>query len=415
MLGRHLAEEFFRQQLLYSIAGFCIGVIVGFFMRCYKSGRGRRKDRRVRAGKNEGRRQGDAYDPAAPIPDVIPQILFNEQGEPIIAREQVRKESPVPRSIAIIIIIMAAMSVAYNAVQQVQRNNDNERANRALQRQVTANKELLDKQVHQQAVINGNEQRLEDLVLSISTAKTPGQVTEAIQRFLKSSARAHAAEQKYQQQQGGQPGDQPSSDTRGSASPSPRSSASPRSSHSASPTPSPSHSPKPSPSPTKVVLCVPTPRAPVCATVPPLPPLASTLLVANRTTASTGRSNMLDVHVAMLLIAAFISPVVGLLTRWHAPSWFKSVLNLGLTTLGVVIPTVVWTDGVSWKVYVINIAQAWAVSIAAHYGFYRPTSTAKKGWFQTPSTASGNTGLTAPVLPHQKRHAAHAPRTHVAA
>lgn len=117
-------------------------------------------------------------------------------------------------------------------------------------------------------------------------------------------------------------------------------------------------------------------------------------------------AGLLDAQTAALIIAACISPLVGLITKWHAPSWLKSALNLGLTTLGAVIATANFTDGASWKAYVVLIAQAWAVSLAMHFGFYRPTSASKAGWFQTPGTKTGDAGVKAPPLPHQRRAAA---------
>ena len=203
-----------------------------------------------------------AYDPKAPLPEIIPKVTFDsDTGEPIIAKEEVHHPSPVPRSIAIVLLILAGLSVAYNAVQQYQRNGEADRT----KAQVQANKELLAKYAHQQGVIDQNEQRLEDLVLAISTAKTPGQVSAAIQRFLKQSAQAHQQEQKYQQEHPGyrpssysQPAPRQSSSSQGS--PSPR----PTSSRSSSPSPSRSPSPKQSSPPASV--CV---KNVGCVTVPP--------------------------------------------------------------------------------------------------------------------------------------------------
>lgn len=201
------------------------------------------------------------YDPEAPIPDVIPRVNFSE-GEPIIATEEVHHPSPIPRSVTIIVLLLAAASLVYIAVSKSNEAHDAKAAQDRLAAQVAANKALVLQLQHQQGIIDANEKRLEDLILAVSTAKTPGEVTAAIQRFLKSSARAHEREQQYQARHGGQaqPSSAPCCDTGGSPSPSPRPSAS--RSPSNSPSPRPSHSPHPSPSPSQV--CVATPAGRVC-------------------------------------------------------------------------------------------------------------------------------------------------------
>lgn len=103
---------------------------------------------------------------------------------------------------------------------------------------------------------------------------------------------------------------------------------------------------------------------------------------------------MFDFHtIIAIIIATGISPLVGLITKWHAPSWLKSALSLGLTTLGAVVPTVVWAVDAPWTDYVGTLAMAWVVNIASHYGFYRPTSASGTGWFQAPNTAAGEAGI----------------------
>lgn len=257
--------------MLYSVAGLVVGFVVGKWFHCYRKGLvGTVLQRRKKA---EVRPRGDAdYDPNQPIPTVIPAVRFDPStGEPLIAKEQVSRDSPIPRSVTILVILLAAISLVYIAVSKSNEAHDAKVAQDRLAAQVEANRALTLTLQHQQGIITANEKRLEDLVLAISTAKTPGEVTAAIQRFLKSSARAHAQEQKYQQEHGGNasgsaycPG---CGDTGGSTSPnpSPQPSRSPSSGHSPSPSPSPSptRSPRPSPSPTGLV-CVTTPAGRIC-------------------------------------------------------------------------------------------------------------------------------------------------------
>lgn len=233
---------------VYSLAGLVIGFVVGKYYCIY----GWKVPPLSRPKKNANA----DYDPSAPIPKFIPELRTNEFGEPVVVKEEVHHASPVPRSIAIVLLVLAALSVAYNAVQQVERTNDAKRNDRAQSRQIAANKATVDKLSHQQAIIDANEQRLEDLVLAISTAKAPSQVTDAIQRFLKDSAQAKQQEQQYQQRQpvGGSTASPSAYRQQSQPSPSPQSrSPSPRPSHSESPQPS--HSPSASPTASHIV-CV---------------------------------------------------------------------------------------------------------------------------------------------------------------
>lgn len=260
--------------VIYSIAGLCIGFIIGRWFHLEFYGEVKRLFRRRKSASAPG------YDPHAPLPEAIPLLTFDrESGEPFIAREEVHHPSPIPRSITIMVVILACLTVAYLFWQKQQDLDTVQRANDRLTTQVKDNAALLQELKHQQGLINGNEQRLEDLVLAISTAKTPGEVTAAIQRFLKSSAQAQADEEKYQREHGGQGSSttQPSGDTRGSpsprSSPTARPSNGPQPSSSPSPGPSPSTTPKPSPSSSSppVQVCVATPLGQVCE--PPAWPL----------------------------------------------------------------------------------------------------------------------------------------------
>jgi Flp pilus assembly protein TadG len=247
--------------LLYSLAGLMIGFVVGRWFQYGFQGEVVHKVARNWFHSHKGgnvRPMGEAhYDPLAPIPTVIPAIKFDPStGEPLIATEEVHHPSPVPRGLAIVMILLAIVSVGYLFLQKQHDADALRTANDRLSAQVKANTALTLQLQHQQGVIDANEKRLEDLVLAISTAKTPGEVTEAIQRFLKSSARAHAQEQQYQQNGGtanGQPSSSHPEDTRGSPSPHPSSSSSPH------PSPSPSQS-----TPPPVQVCITTPKGQVC-------------------------------------------------------------------------------------------------------------------------------------------------------
>lgn len=188
-----------------------------------------------------------------------------------------------------LIVLLLIGSVTYLIVTKEQAAHRAQTATNALAGEVHHNAALVRTLRHQQGIIDANEKRLEDLVLAISTAKTPGEAKTAIQKFLKSSASAHHREQQYQRRNGGggqsSSSSQPPSDTQGSSSPQPQ--PEPSSSHSPKPrpsqTPRPSHSPSASPSPSPPVqVCIASPVGKICEPPGVRCPVCSVLYILER-------------------------------------------------------------------------------------------------------------------------------------
>lgn len=73
-----------------------------------------------------------------------------------------------------------------------------------------------------------------------------------------------------------------------------------------------------------------------------------------------------------VLVGAFIPIFVGVLTKSHEPEWVKAVLNaLCSAVTGVAATLVINHD--NWKLFAVNVGITWVVSIATHYGLYKPT------------------------------------------
>ena len=79
-----------------------------------------------------------------------------------------------------------------------------------------------------------------------------------------------------------------------------------------------------------------------------------------------------DLTLFTLLTGVIVPFLVGVLTKLNAPSSVKAVLNLGLTALGSVLATISEVD-FNWKIFLVNWAIAWVVSVGTYYGFYKPT------------------------------------------
>lgn len=211
-------------------------------------------------------RNRDEYDPDAELPEYVPMIRYDENGEPFVLREHTVEESPIPRSLTIILIILMVLSFAYIGVQQHERNQDLQNYNDNLTAQTKQNTELIKRLQKQADTINANEERLERLVLAISAAKTPEQVKQAIEDFIKSTETANqpssgASGSSFQQSQ---------SSTNRSTRTTPQPSKTPyQEKPSPEPTSSPTASLTSSPSPTPTATLLPGPLGSVaCITLP---------------------------------------------------------------------------------------------------------------------------------------------------
>lgn len=82
---------------------------------------------------------------------------------------------------------------------------------------------------------------------------------------------------------------------------------------------------------------------------------------------------MTTAQTIALLLGVLVSPVTGLLTKAHASPALKAFVNFALSSLAGVVVTVTFVNGTRWQDYVRDIGYAWVVSIATHYGFWKPT------------------------------------------
>jgi hypothetical protein len=88
-----------------------------------------------------------------------------------------------------------------------------------------------------------------------------------------------------------------------------------------------------------------------------------------------------------LLGGVLIPLLVGVLTKSAAPSGVKAILNAALSGLAAAVAQVV-PEHFVWQPFLIAWATTWVVSIATHYGLYKPT-----GVSQAVQTSTGTFGL----------------------
>lgn len=195
------------------------------------------------------RKKGEAAD----IPVVIPEIVFNEFGEPLIARELVLKPSPVPFWLALLLAILGALTLANGFWVQHQRTTEAAKQNRI-------NHSLILQLEQRQQEAEQDRDRLRTLVIDVLNAKTRQQSVAALKKFLAEEKRAE------KERQGGVAPTQTPSPSQTPKAIGSGGGASPKAS--GGPTPSPtSTKPSPSPSPSPLI-CQDTPQGRICVSNP---------------------------------------------------------------------------------------------------------------------------------------------------
>lgn len=184
----------------------------------------------------------EASKKAAPIPNAIPEVQFDKDGEPFIVREVLVHPSPIPRAVAAIVISLAVASAGYTVWGQAQRDKDRKA-------QDVKNELLFTKLEQQQKQSDEEREALRQLFLGVLSAKTPQEVAALLRKFTE------------QERRNQQRNPQPSPGASPTPSPSPRTTQH-RPAPQPSPSPSPSHTPSPRPTPS------PTPSSSVCVYKP---------------------------------------------------------------------------------------------------------------------------------------------------
>lgn len=89
------------------------------------------------------------------------------------------------------------------------------------------------------------------------------------------------------------------------------------------------------------------------------------------------------IEVTQLLFPLLAGPVanilVGLVTKTHTPSWFKAVLNLGISAAaGSLIAYNTGAGATPWQVIALGGVETWLSSITTYYGFTKRTGISAK-------------------------------------
>lgn len=81
--------------------------------------------------------------------------------------------------------------------------------------------------------------------------------------------------------------------------------------------------------------------------------------------------------IITMLTGVFIPILVGVVTRLHASSGLKAVVNALLSAISGALTALLDTANINWRHVVVNILLTWIVSVATYYGLWKPTTTAQ--------------------------------------
>lgn len=205
------------------------------------------------------------------LPAVIPQVVFDKHGEPIIAREIVVEPSPVPKVLTIFILIMVVSSVVYGFIQE--RQDEAETAERRAE-----NTELL----------NRLQDQSDRIQAQVDIGRMERDRLRALMVALASRASADPEVQRLLTEFATESDTPPRSSQPGAITPRPGQTAAPEGPPERQTTPAPEPSRRPSPAPRPSPTSAPASPRPTASASPtpvsalPLLPCLTTITIAGR-------------------------------------------------------------------------------------------------------------------------------------
>lgn len=77
--------------------------------------------------------------------------------------------------------------------------------------------------------------------------------------------------------------------------------------------------------------------------------------------------------VVNVIVGVFIPILVGVVTKLHASRGLKAILNALLAAATGILSQTVVDAHTNWRRIVVSIAVTWIMSVATHYGLWKPT------------------------------------------
>lgn len=121
------------------------------------------------------------------IPAILPRVEVID-GEPVIATRHVVDASPIPRSLALILIALAVLTVGYVVFQQEQRNDDVAQMVREDERSQERIEQVIEDLREQDAVSERDRVRLRTLVIGILESETPEERAALLRIFVEAES-----------------------------------------------------------------------------------------------------------------------------------------------------------------------------------------------------------------------------------
>ncbi len=82
----------------------------------------------------------------------------------------------------------------------------------------------------------------------------------------------------------------------------------------------------------------------------------------------------LDIQMLSIIGGAIIPILVGIVTKMSASSGLKAVVNFLLSAVAGAVAVAIEHEGaVNVEEWVVGIGMTWVISVATHYGLWKPT------------------------------------------
>lgn len=117
------------------------------------------------------------------IPEIIPRVEFDENGEPMIAREMVVSKSPIPGWLAILVAVLALGSVFYTYVEQQAREAQRKEQQKSDDEDDRRVEGLVEDLQVQQDRADRERARLRGLILGLLSAQSPEDAERLLREF----------------------------------------------------------------------------------------------------------------------------------------------------------------------------------------------------------------------------------------
>lgn len=88
---------------------------------------------------------------------------------------------------------------------------------------------------------------------------------------------------------------------------------------------------------------------------------------------------LLNIIVINTIVGVLLPLLVQVAAKHSAPAWLKTIINLFVSAATGVLVPLLSADTIDWKLVIISIFQVFVLSVASHYGLFKPAKVTGSG------------------------------------